>query len=151
MMSKVLRFEYCDSHGNQHEWEVSNWSEDDTYIKGVAIPGYGYRTFRKDRIVQRLDDRHLITNPAPRKQPRQKTKERPFEVCFTGWPAPMKTYLVALAEEHGFIVRKSVTSQLDFLVAGDNAGPKKMQKATDQGILVLDNQGFKNLIFNGET
>ena len=149
-MDKSVKFEYLSASGVQHEWELVNWHDDADYIKGIAVPGYGYRTFRKDRVVQWLPENHLITNPAPRKKAKEGKKDRQFEVCFTGWPAPMKTYLLALAEEHGFIVRKSVTANLDFLVAGENAGPKKMQKATDQGVIVLDKQGFSALIFTGE-
>jgi BRCT domain type II-containing protein len=44
----------------------------------------------------------------------------------------------------------SVTRNLAFLCAGENAGPKKLQKANEQGVYILSKDQFVHLIETGE-
>ncbi|MCK9272777.1 NAD-dependent DNA ligase LigA [Candidatus Gracilibacteria bacterium] len=50
-----------------------------------------------------------------------------------------------IIEENGGETRTSVSKNLDFLIAGENAG-SKLQKATDFGVKILNLEEFKNMI-----
>lgn len=51
----------------------------------------------------------------------------------------------AMIEEHGGEVRTAVSGNLDYLIAGENAGSKK-EKALSLGVKVLGWDGFKVMI-----
>ncbi len=51
-----------------------------------------------------------------------------------------------LIEHHGGKNVSSVSSNTDYLVAGENAGPSKLEKATKAGIRVIDEAAFKKLV-----
>ena len=75
--------------------------------------------------------------------------DRP-QVCFTGFGAKDKDDLGAMSEAHHLRVVTSVTKDLQFLVAGANAGPAKLEKARQQGTRVMDKAQFLALIEHGE-
>ena len=77
-------------------------------------------------------------------------KERLSQVCFTGFTAAEKAELTNLAQESDLEVVGSVTKHLAFLCAGENAGPAKLAKATEQGVYVLTKEQFLNLLETGE-
>lgn len=52
----------------------------------------------------------------------------------------------ALIEKEGGTVKGSISKNTDYVVAGDNMGPSKLQKATDLNIPILDEQKFLSLI-----
>ncbi len=79
-----------------------------------------------------------------------KAKDNRLQVCFTGFCTSKKEELVNLAHDNRFKVVASVTKKLDYLVGGDNAGPKKIEKAESQGIQFLNEPQFINLIKTGE-
>ncbi len=56
----------------------------------------------------------------------------------------------ALVEEHGGKNLAAVSANVDFIVAGDNMGPAKRQKAEKLGIKILNEQEFMALISNIE-
>lgn len=70
------------------------------------------------------------------------SRPQPAEVCFTGFTDDAKIFLMEKATQAGFIVRNSVTSKLTILVAGANAGPGKLAKATRQSCTITDAEGF---------
>jgi DNA ligase (NAD+) len=72
------------------------------------------------------------------------------EVCFTGFSIDEKSGLESLAENAGLKVASGVTKKLFMLVAGVNAGPAKMQKAREQGVLVVDKGAFERFLDTGE-
>ena len=72
------------------------------------------------------------------------------EVCFTGFRPNEKAELMAIAQESGFHVAKSVTQNLRYLCAGANAGPAKLRKAEDQGVVVVDAAGFRAICAGGD-
>ena len=76
--------------------------------------------------------------------------EKKVEVCFTGFNLTGKATLGALAEEAGLQVVKSVTRNLGLLVCGPNAGPKKLEKAAEQGTAVVDAAEFERFLETGE-
>ena len=79
-----------------------------------------------------------------------KAKDNRLQVCFTGFGASKKVELTNLAQDKKFNVVASVTKKLDFLCGGETAGPKKLEKAIEQGVQILSENEFKNLIETGE-
>lgn len=56
----------------------------------------------------------------------------------------------ALVEEHGGRNLAAVSANVDFIVAGDNMGPAKRQKAEKLGVTILTEEEFMSLISSGE-
>ena len=56
----------------------------------------------------------------------------------------------ALVEEHGGRNHAAVSANVDFIVAGENMGPAKLQKARKLGITILSEQEFMALISSAE-
>ena len=54
----------------------------------------------------------------------------------------------ALVEAHGGKCLAAVSANVDFIVAGENMGPAKLQKAEKLGITILDEERFMALISN---
>ncbi len=79
-----------------------------------------------------------------------KAKDNRLQVCFTGFGATRKQELINLSNDNKFKVVSSVTKKLDFLCGGENAGPKKIEKAESQGVQFLSDVQFINLIETGE-
>jgi NAD-dependent DNA ligase len=73
-----------------------------------------------------------------------------MDICFTGFKKSDKDQLIALANEKEMSVRGEVTKHLDILCYGYNAGPKKLEKALNQGAMILNRQQFENLLSTGE-
>ena len=63
-------------------------------------------------------------------------KDKRLQVCFTGFGATDKNILGDLADSKDLNVVAFITAKLDYLVCGENAGEKKIEKAESQ---VLDN------------
>ncbi len=72
-----------------------------------------------------------------------------LEICFTGFPKKQRAELEQLATANNMRVCKSVTSYLDLLCCGDNAGPKKMEKAEKQGVTLMSADELLPLIQDG--
>lgn len=77
-------------------------------------------------------------------------KEKLNEVCFTGFSPSEKNEITIIAEKNNFHVAKSVTTNLNFLCYGENAGPSKINKAEKQGAIILNREEFCKLIETGE-
>jgi NAD-dependent DNA ligase len=80
----------------------------------------------------------------------RRPKDDRHQVCFTGFGATDKDSLGALAESSHLNVVTSVTKDLHFLVAGDNAGPAKLEKARRQGTTVMSKAEFVSMLELGE-
>jgi NAD-dependent DNA ligase len=156
----VKLFVYRDAKGNTTGRQVSDVSETKDHIQGICLEAGELRTFRKDRVLEFVDDPqalaarldyHIVNSPPP-PEPAIRAMPAPgqFEVCFTGFKKGDKDRLVQMSKDAGFFVRSSVTKDLDFLCYGFNAGPKKLEKARCQGVLVLSEKQFADLIENGE-
>lgn len=57
----------------------------------------------------------------------------------------------ALVEEHGGRNLAAVSANVDFIVAGENMGPAKLQKAQKLGITILSEEEFMALISSAES
>jgi NAD-dependent DNA ligase len=71
-------------------------------------------------------------------------------VLFTGFKAADRTRLEKLALDHNYVVRKSVSHSLTFVVGGDNAGPAKIANAKHEGAKALTEAEFIRLLDTGE-
>ncbi len=85
-----------------------------------------------------------------RKARTERPKDNRLQVCFTGFGASKKEELTNLAHDNRLKAVNSVTMELDFLVGGENAGPKKIEKAEAQGAQFLNERQFLGLIETGE-
>ena len=72
----------------------------------------------------------------------------PPEICFTGFKDKEREVLERNARKM-FIVRKSVTKHLSFLIAGEWAGPAKLHEATLRNIDILTLDEFKVMLRDG--
>ena len=83
----------------------------------------------------------VYTTPDPKvpKDPR-------IQVCFTGFGLSKKKELQQAAIGRDMRVVGSVTNDLKYLVAGDNAGPKKLKQAEKKGAEVLTDEEFAKLL-----
>lgn len=66
-------------------------------------------------------------------------------VLFTGFKAADRAALEAMVPQVGWHVRKSMSSTVDIVVAGYNAGLKKVQEALDNGIAVVSEKVFREM------
>ena len=57
-----------------------------------------------------------------------------------------RTELKKLIEDNGAKVTSSISKKTNYIVAGDNMGPSKLQKATDLGIPILNEEDFLAMI-----
>lgn len=160
-MSESKQFIYQDARGNVTARKVENISESDDYLQAVCLKAGALRTFRLDRILEYVTSAtanerlqfHIANCPPPKSKGsstrRSNTSGNP-EICFTGFKKADKEALTKLAEESGMFIRSSVTTYLDFLCCGYNAGPKKIDKARHQGVIALNESQFKAMLETGE-
>lgn len=102
--------------------------------------------FSDDEIAGMSDSQGwdwIYANAKPR-------KEKLTQVCFTGFSAESKSKLTELAQAANLEVVGSVTKNLAFLCAGENAGPAKLGKAREQGNHILSKEQFIHLLETGE-
>ena len=88
----------------------------------------------------------LYKHYPPKKDP---DKNKP-QICFTGFRPAEKEQLFEYANNNGMKIVKSVTNKLSFLCIGENAGPSKIQKATEQKVIIMDDQQFLKMLKTGE-
>lgn len=81
--------------------------------------------------------------------PKPKRNER-LQICFTGFGASQKEQLADRARSSNLRVVRSVTKSLSLLVCGSNAGPKKIEKAGAQGVVLLEASEFEAFLETGE-
>ena len=61
----------------------------------------------------------------------------------TGYKKADRESMGNLATEAGLAIRKTVSSSLDYLIAGENAGPSKMALADELGVEVVGGEEFE--------
>lgn len=156
MNNEEVLFLYRNARGEITARRVSDISETDDYLQGYCHMAEDLRTFRKDRILETLEDDsdidakyeyHKRNSPEPKGPPKS---HHLADVCFTGFKSEDKKRLIDLSEQHGLIVRSSVTRALNYLCCGYNAGPKKIEKARSQGVVAVNEQQFLAMLETGE-
>ena len=75
-----------------------------------------------------------------------KPKDNRDSVCFTGFTTAEKNELASVAEQLNHKVVKSVVVKLNYLVFGPNAGPKKLEKATAQGVAIITDADYREMV-----
>lgn len=130
---------------------ADGWEEVGVYVQGYCVESGGFRTFRKDRVLDYLSGHEGLGNPrpAPPPKPRKGASGGP-EIVFTGFAAAQKTHLQQLAAEKGMVVRKGVTVGLTYLCAGPTAGPSKLKDAREQGCIICSQAQLYQLWETGE-
>ena len=152
---QILHFIYKSANGDESEYVLKKWKEAGHYITTVLPEGY--RTLRKDRVIQYLSGEAALVDPRPSSELFTRKKHistegqiSKDEICFTGFTMEQRAELSLLAEKAGMIERKSVTQNLKYLCVGKTAGPNKVAKARLGGILLLLEGDFLTLLETGE-
>lgn len=151
---KPLAFRYRNGAGEISDRVLTTWAEVGHYVEGFDQRAGKFCTFRKDRVVEYLDDAASLL-AMPRSLPPPKVRqatvkdERP-QILFTGFPAVQRAHLEGLADAGGLRVVKTVTTSLVFLCAGPTAGPAKVAKSRAQGVYIVREPELHALIETGE-
>ena len=155
-----MEFIYRNARNETKIQHIDNVSISDKYYQGICRFEGKLKTFRKDRVLEMLSglgdsqerlDYHIKNGPPVEEvQSRLTNKEGKIEVCFTGFKKSDKDRLSSLAQECDMFVRSSVTKRLDFLCCGYNAGPTKIENARHQGVVILTEYQFTELLEIGE-
>lgn len=157
-----IQFWYTDAEGNLTHRNVHILSVDSEYLEGIDLDKKAERTFRIERMDDEIVDLstgEILTKQAWLEQHsvfdiEYKTSEYDNlyeeEICFTGFKKARKEELELEAMLNGFLVVKSVTKNLSYLVCGSNAGSAKMSKATEQGAEVISEIEFLEMIGKDE-
>ncbi len=155
-----LEFLYTDSNGAKSKRLITGIKvvKSDTghiYFKAFDLNAKGVRLFRTDRIeyIDGVMPEWVEALPMHGIYRREKSEDQlKIKVHFTGFPRKdVLPFLQKSAADAGILVRKSVTNDLDFLVTGYNAGPKKLEKARGlKKCIILTEEGFLNLLETGE-
>ncbi|WP_071058763.1 hypothetical protein [Pelistega sp. MC2] len=160
-----FRFVYKNSKGHITKRSLVRITQQSSeYLSGIQEFDHAYRTFRKAQILEVLDTIQKwwaceAPDPEPEvKSNKPKDPNRPsyinydnkLEICFTGFGEVKRAEMEKRSLENNLFVRKSVTKNLSFLCTGPNAGPKKVEKALEMGLVLMDEQAFNWLIETGE-
>jgi NAD-dependent DNA ligase len=143
--------------------DINVLHEDELYIDAFCSTSNEYKTFRKDRILEHIEDssqeeatrkvakyQELFEIEIKKSGTKWKNVNDRSEICFTGFKSSDKSELVKLAESNGLFVRTGVSSGLSFLVCGSNAGPEKVKVARSKGVILLNKETFMHLLETGE-
>lgn len=158
-MSNQSQFIYVTLNGSVGFHNVESSIVTKTHLQGFTA--LGFRTFRLDRILQEVnledDIDELIKIHANHSLPvTPKRQKKKLEICFTGFKAALKNELTSKASIAGMHIAKSVTVDLDFLCVFGELTPananlnKKLNRAREQGTLLINDSQFIHLIETGE-
>ena len=152
---------YICGRGNLNIHELEKVSETDCYYQGVTRSGY--RTFRKDRIIRTaktaaelvnelntFDSDNWFRQQFAREAAARYARQTVAKVCFTGFKKERKAELETIAASAGLQLLTGVSKNLTYLCYGYNAGPVKMEKAREQGVLILNEPEFLTMLETGE-
>lgn len=150
----TLIFEYTNAKKEFSRYELINWKEEGFYLTGMCSD-HKIRRFRKDRVNQYLTYEEALNRPFTPPPPKIKKDIPPdsrLQVLFTGFTKALRTELEEKAESTGLRVMKTraVGPNLDFLIFGATAGPKKLSKAMEQETYIVSESQFHVLIETGE-
>ncbi|MDH2998091.1 hypothetical protein A1D22_09405 [Pasteurellaceae bacterium LFhippo2] len=158
-----IQFWYTDFEGNFTLRNVDVRSLNGEYLEAYCHDKEDMRTFRVERIDNEIIDlstgevlskeqwleNHGIYHIVKRNKSYQSNSsydDFSEEICFTGFKKADRERLERLAILNDYVVRKSVTINLDYLVCGSNAGPTKLAQAESQGVSIIDEEEFLEMI-----
>lgn len=149
----TLFFIYQNAQNQLSAQTVANAVKRGDYLQGLALPDETVKTFRQDRIVEFVDDADQLADRFGYWSTNKASLPRhghAIEIHFTGFKAADKSALSQRASDAGLVVRHSMSGYLDFLCCGYNASAKKIEQARNQGVLILSEAEFLNLVETGE-
>lgn len=144
-----IDFVYKNRKGEVSNKTIDLVSSDHVYFQGICNSSNRLKTYLKESVISNLDLIPEAYGEVKHVNNRRRSNLE-FDVCFTGFSKLKKDELIEKAESNKIVVRKSVVVNLSLLCVGEKAGPKKMDDATKQGSIVLDEFEFLNMIETGE-
>lgn len=159
-----ISFLYENAQGELSDRLVTVDQVGTSHFAGLCHAEGAERTFRFDRIQGHatLESTGELVKPCnlrdnlrgygeqELRRRRRSASKQGVEILFTGFRKERRLELEALAESSGMTVRKQVTENLDFLCGGYNAGPTKLAEARANGVTLLNEEQFENLLETGE-
>ena len=164
-ISNKIQFGYTDAGGNYTFRQVKVLEVGAEYLEARDLDKKSDRTFRVERIDDEIIDletgeivsklnwlKQYNVTKIKHKEPIYTSHwDEPIvapkiEICFTGFTKAKRAELEKKAEKNGYLVRKSVTLNLNYLVCGKTAGPSKIAKANESGVVILTEDEFLNLL-----
>ncbi len=154
--------DYVGHDGHTTHRKVRYKSTDDHLFYAYCYLRSEVRSFRFDKIknLTNVDFKYISVDDWIEHRTGRRYESRPpssyksnknsHEILFSGFSKLEREEMEDLAKGHGFMVRKSVTKNLDFLVCGPRVGAIKVQKAEEQGVMILREEQFDALIETGE-
>ena len=140
-------FRTLDAIANASEEELSEAEEVGAKI-AVAITEY-FASEDNRRIVETLREAGLQFEAKDKVQTSNALEGK--SVVISGkFAGRSRDDMKALVEEHGGRNLATVSANVDFIVAGENMGPAKLQKAQKLGITILSEEEFMSLISSAE-
>lgn len=141
-------FRTLDAIANASTEELSEAEEVGSKI-AVAIREY-FASEDNLRIVERLREAGLQFEIKDKVQTSNALEGK--SVVISGkFAGRSRDDMKALVEEHGGRNLAAVSANVDFIVAGENMGPAKLQKAQKLGITILSEEEFMALISSAES
>ncbi|GAB7093777.1 NAD-dependent DNA ligase LigA [Halolamina litorea] len=127
---------------------------DDAEAEIRGVEGFGptvashvaefFRNERNRRVIERLCEAGVDPEPPAATNAGDELDGLTF--VFTGSLAVTRDDAESLVEAHGANATGSVSSNTDYLVAGENPGATKREDADDEGVPVLDEGEFASLL-----
>lgn len=97
-------------------------------------------------MLERMSDHECwqwrYANPGKPPKPKVPKAAPQKTVCFTGFLAARKHELWEIAGRAGWTVVQSAGATMSHLCTGEDPGPKKIEKAIQQGATILSEAGF---------
>ncbi len=144
----ATHFRTLDAIANATVGELSEAEEVGAKI-AVAITEY-FADERNRTIVERLKDAGLKFE-IEEKQRSSNALEGKSVVISGKFVGRSRDDMKALVEEHGGRNLAAVSANVDFIVAGENMGPAKRQKAEKLGVTILSEEEFMAMIEGAPT
>ena len=102
---------------------------------------------RNRTLVNRLKEYGLQMSVAEEKLANRSEKLKGLSIVISGtFARHSRDEYKAMIEQHGGKNRGSVSGKTDYILAGDNMGPAKLEKAAKLGVKIINEDEFLNMI-----
>lgn len=155
MMQKNQKahFLYCTADGVVSQYSLFITGTGDNYIEGRCIEASAFRRFLKHRIIKFYEhEKSMNESENTVMDDYCKWLAKKMEISFYGFDQQIEKELQKKAEINNFIVKASVTKELDILCVGPHATPntQKINKAISVGADLLTKEQFLHFLDSGE-
>lgn len=110
------------------------------------------KEYKKLKDIQFYRDLGTIHAETP-KQSNKFIKNNALTFCFTGFKKEEKEHFIQVAKDNGLRVVQDVSRNVDFLVIDRTSrtiGPRKLERAKEYGVKVMDQEQFLDMLETGE-